>query len=219
MHNKVLYSAVFDGDYPFGELFKAVTTITNPDHMTEKDSALILWGGGDISPSLYGHGVSKRTGAGAEPNNRDLIEWDLATRAVEMGVPVIGICRGAQLMCAMSGGYLIQDVTGHGGTHNMCVMGTNEIIATSSLHHQMMSPWGVDHKIIAFASPSRSNRYVIHPPHSAEDIILDDVPCEPEIVWFPKTKALAIQGHPEFMGVDSRYVKYCFELVNQYVLQ
>ena len=217
MRNKTLYSAIFDGEYPFGPLFKEVTTITSPSEMTEKDAVLILWGGGDISPSLYGHGVSRATGAGHDPSNRDMVEYGLANKAVELGIPVIGICRGAQLMCAVSGGYLIQDVTGHTRSHQMEDIETKEVMTTSSLHHQMMFPWGVAHQIIARALPAISEHYIAHPESSATDINIEAIPCEPEIIWFPKTKSLCIQGHPEFMGVTTRYVEYCFELVKKWL--
>lgn len=217
MKDKTLYSAIFDGEYPFGGLFKETTTITQPEEMKEKNSCLVIWGGGDISPSLYGHDVCRRTGASADPSTRDLIEFELAHQAMRMEIPIIGICRGAQLMCALSGGYLIQDVSGHTSAHEMEDIETKEIMTTSSLHHQMMFPWGTAHVVIARSSPARSNHYTARPKDAETDINIEAIPCEPEVVWFPKTKSLAIQGHPEFMGITSRYVQYCFDLVRKYV--
>jgi GMP synthase-like glutamine amidotransferase len=218
MPKKLLYSAVFDGQYPFAPLFRDVVTVEDPDRMTAKDSVLIIWGGGDISPTLYGHGVSARTHGTDIPSNRDLIEWDLARTAVREGIPIIGICRGAQMMCAMSKGSLIQDITGHHQSHEIEVLKTNETMITSSLHHQMMFPWNIEHKMIAVSRPTRSNHYITRPKEAKEDVYVTDVPCEPEIIWFPQTKSLCIQGHPEFLGVQSRFVQFCFELVSTYVL-
>ena len=217
MNNKTLYSAVFDGEYPFAGLFKKVTTVTRSVELSDPNSCLIIWGGGDISPTLYKHGVSPRTHTGAEPSNRDVVEWALAERAVAMGIPIIGICRGAQMMCAMSGGSLIQDVDGHTRDHDLKVIQTGEVMTTSSLHHQMMFPWNIEHKMIATAYPMRSNHYLTRPLGASEDLDLTDIPCEPEIVWFPQTKALAIQGHPEFCGIGSTFVQYCFDLASKYV--
>ena len=39
---------------------------------------------------------------------------------------------------------------------------------------------------------------------------------EPEVVWFPKIKALAIQGHPEWAHPRSKYVEYVNRLVEDY---
>jgi hypothetical protein len=48
---------------------------------------LVVWGGADISPSLYNHKVSERTGADEEPSFRDKYEWALMNRAKELGIP------------------------------------------------------------------------------------------------------------------------------------
>src|SRR5438067_2150266 len=84
---------------------------------TGKDDGLVIWGGADISPSIYGEPVGPRTGAGHEPSFRDRTEMAAVDAAIKVGIPLIGVCRGAQLMCAMSGGKLVQDVQGHMGSH------------------------------------------------------------------------------------------------------
>jgi GMP synthase-like glutamine amidotransferase len=213
MHNnKVLYSALFDGEYPFGDLFEKVTTVMLPEELVDEGGCLIIWGGGDISPSYYNHSVSRHTGATLVPDRRDTLEWDLANKAVSMGIPVIGICRGAQMMNAKSGGYLIQDVTGHTRQHEM-ITNKDEKMQTSSLHHQMMAfEPDQDVVMIAKSSPALSKHYIIE-----KEIDLEVPECEPEIVYFPQTKALCIQGHPEYMSLNSRFVRYCSELVKQYV--
>ena len=216
MHHKILYSAIFDGGYPFASMFDKVTTVTLEEELVEKDSMLILWGGGDIHPSLYGHEVSPKSHVSWGLSTMDEIEWALANKAVSLGIPVIGICRGAQMMCALSGGSLIQDISGHTTSHNMKVLLDGEVIGISSLHHQMMYPWDTEHKMIAISDPNRSKSYIIRPKNSNSDIELKEIPCEPEIIWFPLTKSLAIQGHPEFYETESRYVKYCKELIRGY---
>ena len=216
MNRRLLYSAIFDGSYPFGDMFDVVTTITIPEEMKVTNSVLIIWGGGDISPMLYDAEKSKHTCTDDKPSKRDVIEWELAKEAVKHGIPVIGICRGAQLMCALSGGSLIQDISGHTASHMMDICSTGEKLLTSSLHHQMMFPWDIDYEMIAVAAPLMSRHYIVRPKDSKEDTYLVDVPCEPEIVWFPKTKALAIQGHPEFMTSQARFVEYCASLIKKY---
>jgi putative glutamine amidotransferase len=68
--------------------------------------ALVLTGGGDIDPAAYGATRHPRTGpANAE---RDRAELDLLAAALAAGLPVLGICRGLQLLNVARGGTLHQ---------------------------------------------------------------------------------------------------------------
>lgn len=78
--------------------------------------ALLLTGGSDISPSLYGAEPHKQA---QHPNElRDLVETLCIEAAVEKGLPVLGICRGAQILNATMGGTLNQHIQGDAGTGN-----------------------------------------------------------------------------------------------------
>lgn len=192
-----LSSALYPGHYPFDEMgiFTSFNIVKYPDELT-KDSALVVWGGADISPSLYERAVGTQTYADALPSRRDQLEWDLMKGAVELNIPIIGICRGAQMLCALAGGFLVQDITNHGSSHDV-ITNTDEIFKASSLHHQMMFPFEVDHELIAWSRGKLSRHYL----DVDEDI---KVPCEPEFVYFPKQQGIAIQWHPEFMDVKDR---------------
>lgn len=69
---------------------------------------LLLSGGGDIDPRLYGQARHEKLGP--VDRDRDCFELCLARRAVEQGVPVLGICRGAQVLGVALGGELVQDI-------------------------------------------------------------------------------------------------------------
>lgn len=136
----------------------------------------------------------------------------MGATAIELGLPIVGICRGAQLGCALAGGILVQHVENHCETHLIATKDGRRLI-TSSLHHQMLFPWYVEHELIAWASPSRSQMYV-----GLTDEEEGDLPAfEPEIVWFPKIKCLAVQGHPEFMDPKCAFNTYVHELINGYI--
>lgn len=69
---------------------------------------LILTGGGDVEPGLFG-----RSGAGPVRNvqpERDRTEMALLRSALRLGMPVLGICRGIQLINVGMGGDLIVDI-------------------------------------------------------------------------------------------------------------
>jgi anthranilate/para-aminobenzoate synthase component II len=201
----------FDQVFPEGKL----VTAEKIDEGVDIDG-LVIWGGADISPSLYNDAVADMCGADWELSNRDYEEASACRAAIERDIPIIGVCRGAQLACAIAGGRLIQHVDNHGRTHGMTT-DTGELIQTSSVHHQMMYPFDVEHKLLAWSSEKRSLRYIIG--NNQTDPMMVDKP-EPEIVWFPKIKALAIQGHPEFHGdpENDPFVQHCMKLVRQYVL-
>ncbi|TMH22703.1 MAG: gamma-glutamyl-gamma-aminobutyrate hydrolase family protein [Betaproteobacteria bacterium] len=72
---------------------------------------LVLQGGADISPRAYGEEPQKREWAGDEM--RDRYEVELVRSFEKAGKPVLGICRGAQLINVALGGSLHQDVPAH----------------------------------------------------------------------------------------------------------
>jgi putative glutamine amidotransferase len=69
---------------------------------------VLLTGGGDIDPVLYGEDRHP-TVDDAEPG-RDEFELDLARRAMESDTPLLAICRGAQVLNVAAGGTLVQDI-------------------------------------------------------------------------------------------------------------
>lgn len=207
-----LASAIYSQCYPFDVmgLFTEYNGVTRPDEL-DTDSALVVWGGGDISPTLYNKAVGKYTGADVLPSRRDVIEWDLMKRAEKLGIPIIGICRGAQMLCALAGGFLIQDVNNHTSAH-LTETDDGEVFGVSSLHHQMLYPFEVDHVMKAWSKQKRSEG------HYLDVDTHRDMPLEPEYVYFPKQKGLAIQWHPEYMKEDCKANMYVKKQIQELVL-
>ena len=71
---------------------------------------LLLTGGGDVLPSIYG-AAAHPTFSAAE-QGRDEYEIDLARRAVDADLPLLAICRGIQVLNVARGGTLVQDIPG-----------------------------------------------------------------------------------------------------------
>lgn len=69
---------------------------------------VLLTGGGDVSPHLYGE-VPDPTFVPAEAH-RDALEIELVVRALERDVPLLCVCRGAQVLNVALGGTLVQDI-------------------------------------------------------------------------------------------------------------
>jgi putative glutamine amidotransferase len=69
--------------------------------------ALVIGGGNDISPEHYGGDLERQVKADPE---RDRLEIEWIERALKADIPLLGICRGAQLINVVLGGTLHQDV-------------------------------------------------------------------------------------------------------------
>ena len=95
---------------------------------------VVFTGGEDINPSLYGEAVHRSVYFN---NRRDEAEIRAYEQAVVLKKPMLGICRGAQLLNVMVGGSLYQDVNHHSGGHSI-TNDEGENFLTTSVHHQMM---------------------------------------------------------------------------------
>src|SRR5437879_5890485 len=98
---------------------------------------VILHGGEDISPSIYNQ-KAVHTDASNTPSKRDKNELAIIDEATKTGVPIFGICRGAQLLCAVAGGSLFQHVNGHNRDDHQIITSEGQILTTNSCHHQAM---------------------------------------------------------------------------------
>lgn len=74
---------------------------------------VVLTGGGDVDPWLYGE--EPRPGLGRVWPERDEYELALVRATMARGVPVLGICRGLQVVNVALGGTLLQDLAGVAG--------------------------------------------------------------------------------------------------------
>jgi gamma-glutamyl-gamma-aminobutyrate hydrolase PuuD len=121
-----------------------VDVIQSPRQLkTAKFDGLVLLGGVDIAPFYYGEEMLY---AHTPNDNRDYIEWNLIRRAMTAGIPIMGICRGHQMITVAHGGSLYQDIyrqkatVSHPAIHRVSLSATlARHVATdlvNSLHHQ-----------------------------------------------------------------------------------
>jgi gamma-glutamyl-gamma-aminobutyrate hydrolase PuuD len=193
-----LVSVLYQEFHPFDtwNVFDAFICLNDVDQLRPGD-CLIIHGGADIHPSLYNKAKSIQSQAYELPSKRDILEWNFIQRARELGCPVIGICRGAQMLCAVAGGYLMQHVTGHGGSHLIQTNDGREYVV-NSLHHQLMVPDKTNHIVYAQIRPDRLRSHV----YWDEERQVDHKQ-EPEFIYFKDIKGFAVQWHPEMLPASN----------------
>jgi putative glutamine amidotransferase len=165
-----------------------------PQHVDPRDYAgrldgLMLSGGADVDPVRYGARVDPATGP--VEDERDRAELGLIEVAVAEGLPVLGICRGLQLLNVWAGGTLHQHVPAHARydvapgdeTDTVVVEPDSRLgamygatVAVNSLHHQT-----VDSVADGWLVTARSGDGTV------------------EALEWPGHDVLAVQWHPELM--------------------
>jgi putative glutamine amidotransferase len=135
------------------------TSLRSVDALVRRLDAIVLAGGGDLDPALYG--AERHGETGAPQPNRDRFELALIRAAVDAGLPFLAICRGMQVLNVARGGTLIQhlpETVGHDahqptraamGRHQVRIRGDSsvgkvlgEVADVPTNHHQAVDRLG-----------------------------------------------------------------------------
>lgn len=176
-------------------------------------------GGADVNPNIYGELQGKHTNIDAP---RDEICKTIFNNYIR--TPKLGFCRGSQFITAMSGGKLIQHVEGHatGKQHEIEVHFEKQVHPTTykitSTHHQMMYPFDLEDHNYNLLGWSKVSKSMVYLDGEDKQIELPVKFVEPEIIYYPQTRALAIQGHPEFSTCNVNTKELCLDLIDNYLL-
>lgn len=189
--------------YPLGSMtfnytpgFQAtrITPMILSDLESLRGRALIVFeGGADIDPALYG---AKHTHTHWVSPSRDAWEKTCYDRAMEVGIPFIGLCRGHQLVAALNGGTLYQDIgkevgRDHGSQHRIVFEQSDHLSeferlmasnptgcpdVVNSMHHQAVKRVPGNATVLAR--------------HARDGVV--------EALWYER--GITVQWHPEFLG-------------------
>jgi putative glutamine amidotransferase len=91
-----------------GARVRVLEVSESPRTVLREVHGVLLTGGGDVDPVFYGEQRHESV-EDAEPG-RDEFELDLARRAMASQLPLLAICRGAQVLNVAAGGSLVQDI-------------------------------------------------------------------------------------------------------------
>lgn len=179
---------------------------------------IVFTGGEDVNPSLYG---SNKHPTAIIQRRRDVLCKGVWNYAKATETPCVGICRGAQFLHVMNGGYLVQDTDKHdtpnGHSAKVLWMPNTEILV-SSTHHQMMGDTDLG-ELLMYSSESTRKELMTCITDDAE-IMYSDSDIDPEAMYYPSTNSLSYQPHPEY-SVEHEEFKECadafFFLINNYL--
>ncbi|GAA4926832.1 gamma-glutamyl-gamma-aminobutyrate hydrolase family protein [Streptomyces coeruleoprunus] len=155
--------------------------------------ALVVAGGADVEPVRYGAERDPRTGPPAR--ERDAWELALLDAALAAGTPVLGICRGMQLLNVALGGTLVQHLDGH--VEEIGRFGLHTVKPVPGTRYGALVPEAVDVPTYHHQAVDRLGRGLV-PSAYAEDGTVEAVELPGDDAW-----VLGVQWHPE-MGEDPR---------------
>jgi len=168
-----------------------------PDQVLDLLDGLLLAGGADIDPESYGETRRHARTVGTVPG-RDTFEISLARRALERDLPLLGICRGMQLLNVARGGSVIQDLPEHfGHTAHMRTPGTFD----GNDHFVRLTPGTLAARAAGGDRPATKSHH-----HQGVDRLGDGLLVSgwaedddlPEAIEDPtRSFALGVQWHPE----------------------
>ncbi len=165
--------------------------------LLERCDGLVIPGGGDIDPVTYGETPATDSLYGIRPE-ADLFEGALVREAAKRNLPLLGICRGLQVINVAFGGTLHQDLPEHpqdlagrafsghyrtavaAGSRLHQIVGKAELVV-NSLHHQGVKDLGEGLRVAA----------------TADDGVVESVESVD-----PTWDMLAVQWHPECLQKD-----------------
>ena len=161
----------------------------HPDELLDRIDGLMLPGGADLDPTSYGATPHSET-AGTWPE-RDRFELALAHRALERELPVLGVCRGMQMLNVACGGTLSQHLPDEIGSERH-----RHTPGTFSDHEVRLEPGSLA------ASSAGSERTAVKSHHHqgigelGEGLVVTGWSAEDDV-----TEAIELPGKPYALGV------------------
>lgn len=181
-------------------------------HVRDFDG-LVLPGGGDIDPRFYGQELGPAVDPGTVDSELDAFQLEWTRDALQQGLPLLGICRGMQVLNVAAGGSLVQDLPGN---HLPAPVLNDPALRTQPVHAVEVDPgsalaelWGatrlevnsIHHQGVARLGDN------LQAVAWAEDGVIEAL----EVVQAPWQRG--VQFHPEDMRMQSPFQKLFDQLV------
>ena len=173
----------------------------------EQANLVQFTGGEDVNPSLYDEVPHPHTHF-----SRDRDDWciELYQLALQLGIPMTGICRGGQFLNVMNGGKMFQHCDGHGiwDTHEATIVETGVKVSVTSTHHQIMRP-NYETGIVLMEAPQLGTfkEYMVLDEEFGWSVLNSPKSADVEAIYYPDTLSLCYQPHPEYCDEKSSCVQ------------
>lgn len=183
---------------------------------TPDDADLVVFtGGDDVNPALYDEEAHRSVSWSRSRDDQDI---DLYMKCLASGIPMFGVCRGAQFLWVMNGHKLHQDLDCHYGDHSIWdIRGAKHIDKVSSVHHQacrlplQAEMEGKPNQPVLVAT-ARKSSYRWNNPLERESGPTIDL----EAFFFRDTCCFGVQGHPEYSNYN-RFAQWTMEQIEHYI--
>lgn len=182
------------------QIIDTVGRSVSPQEVIADHDGLLVLGGADIDPGLYGQQPRQESLDGIN-HAADTFELALITEAQRASMPVLGICRGLQLLNVAAGGTLIQDLPGP-NQHRLAEPSSSD---TFTDHEVALVP----ESMLAEAYPGRQSLEIRSSHHQAVDdvgagLAVNAYSDDQVIEGLERSEpwALGVQWHPEEAAAD-----------------
>ena len=159
-------------------------------------SALLLPGGGDLEPWRYGQ--KNTSSRGLEPE-RDCAEFELIARYLNLRRPILGICRGMQVLNVFFGGTLLQDLPGH-----------SQIQGQDRFHFVQTFPSAFAQLYPPLSIVNSAHHQAVDRPGSGLEIVQSALDGVPEAIAHRQHCVWGVQWHPERLGPNGIRLLHTF---------
>lgn len=179
------------------------------EEILNRFDGFLFTGGHDVDPAIYGQEKTELCGELAP--GRDAMEPKLLHMALEAGKPVFGICRGLQLMNAVLGGTLYQDIVTQFPSetnHRMAAPYGRPEHPVTVLPDTPFAHWGIP-ETIGVNSCHHQGVHVLAERFAPMAVAPDGLVEAAYIPGYPF--GCAVQWHPEFFHVDDPISRIIFK--------